>query len=174
MTDQPKKDGLSKTALILIIVAVVVCLGTVSVFFIGIVAAIALPNFIGAQDKARCASVKANMRTAQIVAESYAVEHGGMYPKAVDDLKKLYPSSEPPVNPFTAEAEWPQIGSVKDPESARALDPEQQKIGVGVVEYSVVMDETNHPTSYAIRGGDKDGHAIEGKTAGSSLVLSNH
>ena len=40
----------------------------VVVIIIGILAAIALPNFIGAQDKAREASVKANMRTAQISA----------------------------------------------------------------------------------------------------------
>ncbi len=52
----------------------------VVVIIIGILAAIALPNFIGAQDKAREASVKANMRTAQIAAESFATDNGGTYP----------------------------------------------------------------------------------------------
>lgn len=174
MTDQPKKNGINKVALILIIVGVVIFVGAGSLVLFGIVAAVALPNFIGAQDKAKCASVKANMRIAQIAVESYAVDHEGMYPKTLDDLKKLYPGSKPPINPFTAEAEWPHMGSIKDPEAARTLDPEQQNIGSGVVEYSVVIDETNKPTSYAIRGGDKDGHAIQGNTAGNSLVLSNH
>jgi prepilin-type N-terminal cleavage/methylation domain-containing protein len=41
----------------------------VVVIIIGILAAIALPNFIGAQNKAREASVKSNMRTTQIAAE---------------------------------------------------------------------------------------------------------
>ena len=61
----------------------------VVVIIIGILAAIALPNFIGAQDKAREASVKANMRTAQIAAESYATDNGGTYPPNATDTNYL-------------------------------------------------------------------------------------
>ena len=57
----------------------------VVVIIIGILAAIALPNFIGAQNKAREASVKGNMRTAQIAAESYATDAGGTYPETPND-----------------------------------------------------------------------------------------
>ncbi|MGC5341034.1 type II secretion system protein, partial [Escherichia coli] len=55
----------------------------VVVIIIGILAAIALPNFIGAQDKAREASVKANMRTCQIAAETYATDNSGQYAPGV-------------------------------------------------------------------------------------------
>src|ERR1700684_88051 len=61
----------------------------VVVIIIGILAAIALPNFIGAQDKAREASVKANMRTAQIAAEAYATDNGGIYPPVGTDAGYL-------------------------------------------------------------------------------------
>ena len=82
----------------------------VVVIIIGILAAIALPNFIGAQDKAREASVKANMRTCQIAAESSATDTGGTYPGDVTTMKPYYPggTSTPggtagnaSVNPFT-------------------------------------------------------------------------
>ena len=82
----------------------------VVVIIIGILAAIALPNFIGAQDKAREASVKANMRTTQIAAESYATDSGGYYPSTVSDMKPYFPGGNsqkngtygnPPVNLFT-------------------------------------------------------------------------
>ncbi|MBK9769425.1 MAG: type II secretion system protein [Candidatus Obscuribacter sp.] len=61
----------------------------VVVIIIGILAAIALPNFIGAQDKAPEASVKANMRTAQIAAESYATDNAGSYPPSATDAGYL-------------------------------------------------------------------------------------
>src|SRR5277367_6451203 len=85
----------------------------VVVIIIGILAAIALPNFIGVQDKARNASVKANMRTTQISAESYATDNGGTYPAAFpngsDGFSSYFPGGSSggttmgnlPVNPFT-------------------------------------------------------------------------
>lgn len=52
----------------------------VVIVIIGILVAIALPNFIGAQDRAKVASVKANMHTFQVVVETYGVDWGGSYP----------------------------------------------------------------------------------------------
>jgi prepilin-type N-terminal cleavage/methylation domain-containing protein len=49
------------------------------VVIIGILAAIAIPNFIAMQDRAKEASTKANMHTFQLAAESYMVEHDGIY-----------------------------------------------------------------------------------------------
>lgn len=51
----------------------------VVIVIIGILVAIALPNFIGAQDRAKISSVKANMHTWQTMAETYAVDWGGIY-----------------------------------------------------------------------------------------------
>jgi prepilin-type N-terminal cleavage/methylation domain-containing protein len=52
----------------------------VVIVIIGILVAIALPNFISAQDRAKVSSVKANMHTVQTAAETYAVDWGGVYP----------------------------------------------------------------------------------------------
>jgi prepilin-type N-terminal cleavage/methylation domain-containing protein len=52
----------------------------VVIVIIGILAAIALPNFIKARNKAREAEVKSNIHAIQIALERYAVDSGGVYP----------------------------------------------------------------------------------------------
>ncbi|MFH1676398.1 MAG: type II secretion system protein [bacterium] len=52
----------------------------VVIVIIGILAAIALPNFIKARNKAREAEVKSNIHAVQIALERYAVDSGGVYP----------------------------------------------------------------------------------------------
>lgn len=59
----------------------------VVIVIIGILVAIALPNFIGAQDRAKVASVKGNMHTVQTMIETYGVDWGGAYPTAYDQLR---------------------------------------------------------------------------------------
>ena len=54
----------------------------VVIVIIGILVAIALPNFIAAQDRAKLSSVKANMHTVQTMLETYAVDWGGIYANA--------------------------------------------------------------------------------------------
>ena len=51
----------------------------VVIVIIGILVAIALPNFIAAQDRAKLSSVKANAHTLQTILETYAVDWGGQY-----------------------------------------------------------------------------------------------
>lgn len=154
----------------------------VVVIIIGILAAIALPNFIGAQDKAREASVKGNMRTAQIAAEVYATDQAGVYPPDVSTPYQSYfpggksdgvdiGTAKGPLNPFNNKAEFPIIGSVSDVAAARAAAP--SSIGApGTVEYSPIAGA--QPNSYAIRGAGKNGNALGGLSAGTTLVLSNN
>jgi prepilin-type N-terminal cleavage/methylation domain-containing protein len=52
----------------------------VVIVIIGILAAIALPNFIKARNKAREAEVKSNIHSIQIALERYAVDNKGVYP----------------------------------------------------------------------------------------------
>src|SRR5688572_7863999 len=59
----------------------------VVIVIIGILVAIALPNFIGATDRAKLANVKSNAHTAQTILESYGVDFGGKYPDNVANLK---------------------------------------------------------------------------------------
>src|ERR1700679_4078030 len=93
----------------------------VVVIIVGILATIALPNFMGAEDKASEGKVRANMRTAQIAAEADANENGGTYPPNAKDTGYLsyYPggsndgktaATDGPVNPFTKKAEFPIPG----------------------------------------------------------------
>jgi type II secretion system protein G len=73
------------------------------VVIIGILAAIAIPNFVAMQDRAREASVKANMHSFQLAIEDFAVKNTGTYPVAADDaaVKAEMPSGNYPKNPFT-------------------------------------------------------------------------
>lgn len=169
------------TIIIVIVVLGVMGLGTVTV--LGILAAIALPNFIGAQHKAKTAAVKANSRTVQICAECYATDTGGLYPTRLDDkFKSYFPGGSngdsrgtatpgnPLTNPITGEAGWPVMGKVSNVVDARNSPPEF--LGKGVVEYSVILDNRQQPSSYAIRCGDANGMTAQG-TNGKPLVLSN-
>src|SRR5258708_25118872 len=71
---------------------------------IGILAAIAIPNFIAMQDRAREASVKANMHSFQLAVEDFPAKNTGTYPVAADDppVKAKMPGGAYPKNPFTA------------------------------------------------------------------------
>lgn len=149
----------------------------VVVIIIGILAAIALPNFIGAQDKAREASVKGNMRTAQIAVEMYATDAAGTYP-TIDGMKPYFPggnstiggtNGQAPRNPFNVNADpWPVNGGITDVQAARSAAPSGTISPPGAVEYSLIGT-----TGYAIRGSGKSGLPLGGQSAGSTLVLSN-
>ena len=73
------------------------------VVIIGILAAIAIPNFVAMQDRAREGSVKANMHSYQLAIEDFAVKNNGVYPVAGDNAAVLanMPGGLYPVNPFT-------------------------------------------------------------------------
>lgn len=81
------------------------------VVIIGIISAIAVPNFVAMQDRAREASVKSILHTVQACFEDFAVQSTGMYPTSAADLtpggdtvSDLMPGNVFPVNPFTGAA----------------------------------------------------------------------
>jgi type IV pilus assembly protein PilA len=74
------------------------------VVIIGILAAIAIPNFIAMQNRAKEGSVKSNMHTMQLAAEDYGVQNDGVYTADAEaattaGLGALLPASFK--NPFT-------------------------------------------------------------------------
>jgi prepilin-type N-terminal cleavage/methylation domain-containing protein len=71
------------------------------VVIIGILAAIAIPNFIAMQNRAKEGSTKSNMHTVQLAAEDYGVQNDGVYTATIDatHIGNLLPSSFK--NPFT-------------------------------------------------------------------------
>ena len=66
----------------------------VVILIIGVLAAIAIPSFVGQKDKATDAQAKELARTAQTIAEAIATDHNGHYNNVtVEELTK----EEPPI-----------------------------------------------------------------------------
>lgn len=61
----------------------------VVVVIIGILASVALPSFVGAQDKARNSAVTSNMKTVKLALEQYATDNNGTYPEPPSWLSAL-------------------------------------------------------------------------------------
>ena len=80
----------------------------VVVMIIGVLAAIAIPNFIAMQSRAKEGSVKANMHTVQMAAEDFSLLNDGQYPTSAAstlpdgrNLSQVCPTGGYPKNPFT-------------------------------------------------------------------------
>jgi len=75
----------------------------VVIVIIGILAAMALPNFIKAREKAKEAEVKSNIHAIQIALERYAVDTGGFYPLLLygGDVTDTFAKLGSPTNPDT-------------------------------------------------------------------------
>ena len=120
------------------------------VVIIGILAAIAIPNFISMQDRARESSVKANMHTAQLAMEDFAVQNDGVYATAGTDVtdvtgetvQELCPDDLWPDNPFTGATSAPSWGLTADGNEG---------------EFSF---ETAATDNYIIDGAGKDGNLL--------------
>ena len=81
------------------------------VVVIGILAAIAIPNYVALQDRARESLIKANMHTLQVSMEDFSIQNDGTYAvnpsSTLPDgrtLDQVCPGGHYPVNPFTRAA----------------------------------------------------------------------
>jgi len=136
------------------------------VVVVGILAAIAIPNFIEVQDRAKEASTKTNMHAMQLRAEDFAVGTGGWYPRTAAECMGGVPMTDngmqlvdPPTpadafaNPFSHEsgegASWENRDAFAGPASTTP----------GIVSYSFFAGD------YNIKA--------QGAHAGLSLVLVN-
>ena len=79
------------------------------VVIIGVLAAIAIPNYTSLQKRAREAAIKSTMHTVQLCIEDFSVQNNGFYPTSASDavpsgetLSQLCPSRNYPTNPFTS------------------------------------------------------------------------
>jgi prepilin-type N-terminal cleavage/methylation domain-containing protein len=90
------------------------------VVIIGILAAIAIPNFISMQSRAKEASMKSNCHTVQLAAEDFAVQNNGVYASNVDvdvtvpggfTITSMLPGGLLLQNPFTKAATEPVNGA---------------------------------------------------------------
>ena len=79
------------------------------VVIIGILAAIAIPNFMGMTNRAKVAQVKSTMHTTQVTVEDFATRNNGVYPTNAATVTadggltfaQLLPGGAMPNNPFT-------------------------------------------------------------------------
>ncbi len=121
------------------------------VVIIGILAAIAIPNFVKIIDRAKEASVKANMHTVQVTCESIAVDYSGNYPGGsdIDGTGAVNIVDELPTN-------------FKNPYGGVNSLVEGAVPGEGEVAYFSNGTATNFDaTYYSIRGGKKAGAVID-------------
>jgi type IV pilus assembly protein PilA len=135
------------------------------VVIIGILAAIAIPNFIAMQSRAKEGSTKANMHTMQLAAEDWGVQHDGAYADVVADVVTGLPTDGIGgaagtgfKNPFTGTA-----AAAVDGDRAMADDPTGTS---GIVSYGYTL--TDGTGSYNIKG---VGKATEGAGFPLTLVL---
>lgn len=71
------------------------------VVIIGILAAIAIPNFIALQGRAKEGSVKTNMHVFQLAAEDYGIQNAGTYAPNASQVSVLIPPAGITfINPF--------------------------------------------------------------------------
>jgi len=119
------------------------------VVIIGILAAIAIPNFINMQSRAKEASVKSNCHTVQLAAEDFSVQNDGVYASdfattlpSTQVLTDLLPGGILLTNPFSK--------TVDVPVNATAVGI------VGGTGYVVHLDAGGNPDGYTIDGCGKD------------------
>ncbi len=128
------------------------------VVIIGILAAIAIPNFISMQARAKEASTKSNCHTVQLAAEDFAVQNDGVYAANVSadvtpagqTIVAMLPGGALLENPFTKIASEPIDGPAATDGQTGYVPIIQGGVNVG----------------YTITGAGKGGNVIITLTSG--------
>ncbi len=123
----------------------------VVVVIIGILAAIAIPNFIKIVDRAKCASVKANQHTAQVSVESMAIDLMGAYPTDDDNIEDELPPNFK--NPYDASMLIDACFVCVNVDPYNPADGDEVE---GVVRYAHNGDGVDNADGYTITGFCKD------------------
>jgi prepilin-type N-terminal cleavage/methylation domain-containing protein len=154
----------------------------VVVVIIGILAAIALPNFIGAQNKAKLAAVKSNMHTDQLCSESYATDSGGTYAATATGLDNYYPGGSNsinggtagtrPQNPLTGVANEALYTAKESTSTSIQTQRTSAPVASGGTKGQTGYVQADGGTSYSVTGADQSAFELAGPNGG-TLVLSN-
>ncbi|MGA1844481.1 MAG: type IV pilin protein [bacterium] len=123
------------------------------VAIIGILAAIAIPNFLTFRLKAKTSEAKSNLGAIRTVEEAYKAEEDAYYPEAGGTIAR-YPSA----TPTAAKQEWVP----EDTEfSALGFEPAGQVYYVYTVTSAVTAPATTAGSFTASAFGDLDGDGVE-------------
>ncbi|RKZ21763.1 hypothetical protein DRQ23_06415 [bacterium] len=117
----------------------------VVVVIIGILAAIAIPNFVKVIDRAKVASVKSNMHSVQVTIEGFAVDSAGAYPYNESGIEAELPGNLK--NPYIPTDSIPEIFEIQTNANDK-VDPST----MGHIRYAVTQDLTR----YWITGSGRD------------------
>jgi hypothetical protein len=139
-----------------------------SSFCIVFVIFLLLPNFSTDNGRARLSSVKANMHTIQTIAETYAVDYGGVY---APTLEALYKEANKPANksqPYWKDFKNPFSGQTGANQAWMALPPANPidnatGKGTDIVPGAVIYDPVINDgtiTKYYIYGGEKTADTV--------------
>ena len=85
------------------------------VVIIGILAAIAIPNYVSMQDRARESSVKGNAHACQLYVEDAGVQANGVYPAEAATVVALNAPAKSISNPFDPATDAFVEGAAVDP-----------------------------------------------------------
>ncbi len=95
----PKRAGFTLIELMIVVVV------------IGLLAAMAIPNYMNMQNHAKEASTKSNAHTIQLAVEDFAVRNGGIYSVNPADLTPLLPGQGLMINTYSGNSSEPQFGA---------------------------------------------------------------
>jgi prepilin-type N-terminal cleavage/methylation domain-containing protein len=149
----------------------------VVVLIIGILAAIAVPNFVNAEGKSKTAVVKQNMHTIQVAVEAYATDSAGSYCSSSSGWEPYLPGGSMsinsgthgtiPQNPISGTTSTIGSGLVSNVQAARSTVCGNFGPGAGNLSYDSLMQNS----TYGVCGGDSTGVTVG--YDGFMLVLSN-
>ena len=109
-----RRDGFTLIELMIVVV------------IIGLLAAMAIPQYVNLQNHSKEASTKTNAHTVQLAVEDYSVRNEGLYSVAGPDITPLLPGQGLMVNTFTGAASEPQFGAVAGQTGEIGLEPVNQ------------------------------------------------
>lgn len=150
------------------------------IFFAGMLLAMIVPRILNAESKEKNDKVLVNLHMAQIAIESYAADHGNLYPATIDDAVKSYypggaadgvtPASQGTVNPYSKRPEFPVLGTlIATPTAVRSNEPAATGGEPGQIVY---IPQDNNRT-YAMLGTTGSGRSLPGILPKTALVYSN-
>jgi len=149
-----KQDGFTLIELLVVVV------------IIGILASVAVPNFMGAQDKAKNSGVQSNGHTVQMSLEQYAVDNASVYPA---DLGSVIASGS---SYLTAYPRHPWNGT-QTAHFAAATQALNADIGAGAIEAAPSTTAKYGAIGYSRSGTANEQYTISGsgKNGGNARVV---